>query len=488
MTKIKSPVWLDIQSLLNKVMFSTILHVHLVIILVIQTGMSSGGRLELNPKMPSAIRLAGEDRSFFISCIPYSSVGPVGDSRIRAKELSWKKLQKPPIGDGWVTMGSVQHSRVHVEQSANGRGLDLVFRSIRSDDGGEYACEAIIDGHKERQLFNLNVIEPISFEGTPKVQSVEEGSNSFTLLCKVSGNPKPRITWNVRGKIMFGSNEKYQVTDAGLVIRNITQTDRGSYKCKATQSEEGVTDFQDMVIALKVQHEPEWPAKQRGEFFGFISGITNLSCEANAEPPAQFIWLNRQNKEIDKSLVINEDHKSTLMLPVTHDDLFGDYTCIARNKMGTLRKVVTLSEGAKPGIPTIEIYKIDHSSAEMTIMEHKAEMFLEIVGFDVEYKEKTADWSNASKLYFPKRDDERYLISGLQSKTFYHLRARARNLAGQSDPSNMIYLQTSAPHVVGELLGSEKASTAVISSALSSVLASMVACSFTRTVLFSGFT
>ena len=33
--------------------------------------------------------------------------------------------------------------------------------------------------------------------------------------------------------------------------------------------------------------EPEWPPEQRGEFFGFISGKTNLTCEANAEPPAQ---------------------------------------------------------------------------------------------------------------------------------------------------------------------------------------------------------
>ncbi len=38
--------------------------------------------------------------------------------------------------------------------------------------------------------------------------------------------------------------------------------------------------------------EPEWPAEQRGEFFGFISGKTNLTCEANAEPPAQVLNLD----------------------------------------------------------------------------------------------------------------------------------------------------------------------------------------------------
>ena len=36
--------------------------------------------------------------------------------------------------------------------------------------------------------------------------------------------------------------------------------------------------------------------------------------------------------------------------------------------MGTLRKAVVLSEGAKPGIPAIKVEKLDHGSVEMTIM------------------------------------------------------------------------------------------------------------------------
>lgn len=53
-----------------------------------------------------------------------------------------------------------------------------------------------------------------------------------------------------------------------------------------------------------------------------------------------------------------------------------------------------------------------------------------------------------------------YRVNGLMAKTFYHFRARSRNLAGYSDHSNMIYLQTSAPHAVGELLGSASTSSA----------------------------
>jgi hypothetical protein len=52
---------------------------------------------------------------------------------------------------------------------------------------------------------------------------------------------------------------------------------------------------------------------------------------------------------------------------VTHDALFGVYTCIASNKMGSLRKAVVLTEGAKPGIPAIKVDKLDHSTVELVI-------------------------------------------------------------------------------------------------------------------------
>ena len=103
--------------------------------------------------------------------------------------------------------------------------------------------------------------ESISFSETPRVQSVEENVSKFTLACNVSGNPKPTVTWNVRGQIIRGSSntlsdgqkEKYEAVEGGLVIRNVTKSDQGSYKCKARQLENGVTDFRDIVIQLKVQ-------------------------------------------------------------------------------------------------------------------------------------------------------------------------------------------------------------------------------------------
>jgi len=50
---------------------------------------------------------------------------------------------------------------------------------------------------------------------------------------------------------------KFTVVDGGLLIREVTREDAGSYKCAATQMEAGITDFATMVIELKVQREFE---------------------------------------------------------------------------------------------------------------------------------------------------------------------------------------------------------------------------------------
>ena len=53
-----------------------------------------------------------------------------------------------------------------------------------------------------------------------------------------------------------------------------------------------------------------------------------------------------------------------------------------------------------------------------------------------------------------------YRVENLHPKTYYFVRARAENLAGHGDASNIIFMQTSSPHVVSGLLAN---SSAVIS-------------------------
>ena len=73
------------------------------------------------------------------------------------------------------------------------------------------------------------LLESISFSGTPNVQSTPVGTNQFVLICRVSGNPKPTLSWNVRGKIHWptppteisSTEEKLNISH-NLSVRKVT--------------------------------------------------------------------------------------------------------------------------------------------------------------------------------------------------------------------------------------------------------------------------
>ena len=45
-----------------------------------------------------------------------------------------------------------------MEGSADGQGIELVFRSISPGDSGNYSCGATLEGEAERVEFELKVI------------------------------------------------------------------------------------------------------------------------------------------------------------------------------------------------------------------------------------------------------------------------------------------------------------------------------------------
>ena len=98
----------------------------------------------------------------------------------------------------------------------------------------------------------FHLSEPISFNRENENQTVEVGTRRFILKCDVKGNPRPRVTWNLRGQVVRdGNDEKYHPSDEGLVIYNVSESDGGTYKCKATQREGFITALNLCVYAAR---------------------------------------------------------------------------------------------------------------------------------------------------------------------------------------------------------------------------------------------
>ncbi|CAL4117298.1 unnamed protein product, partial [Meganyctiphanes norvegica] len=345
--------------------------------------------------------------------------------------------------------GSGAHSgvgRIHVEDGKAGhKGVDLVFDSITTKDKGSYTCSANVDGEDVDKSFMLHVIKGLDFSKTEAIQYVEEGLDS-TLVCQVESDPKPKnIKW-YRNNNAVKKGVKYDLDPAQpgrLIVRNATMSDGGQYKCQALQLTMATSDLGSTIINVNVHHKPQWRGvgNEESQAYGFVHGEVNLTCEAEAEPSANFTWLKDQQpvQLSDTVKIINQDHKSVLQLTLSESDMFGDYTCKAENHLGTLERVIILSEGAKPLQPKAQITKVETQTLELKLIpEEIAEM--PILGFKVEYKMKSEDWEDAPSVYFKKGDT--YLVNGLLPDTEYNVRVSAKNAAGFSEYTHEIAKKT----------------------------------------------
>jgi len=434
---------------------------------ILERGTFEGSEQELTllPSDRLVIQKLGEHNSWYISCRGAQNLRwTKGRGNGPTDQTDQNSQLYPKTSFPRVNISAAPQDRVHSETSAE--GLDLVFRSIRQGDEGEYIClQDGLRGAQAQVMFELLVVQPISFGDTPVTQTVKLDQPPHKISCGVSGLPFPSVSWRAKGQNIRHNNpdlsessqtwvqsadSKYSLDGTDLVIKNMQRDDEGSYLCKAVQNVQDkggaikYSDFRDLVIHLRIEQSPSWLDDQMGgQFYGYVTGTANLTCQAEAEPAPTFHWLDAENQPVTDGQVVNDQYKSVLMLPVVHHKVFGAYTCIAENTHGRLEKVVMLTEGAKPGTPHITPRKIYPDGIDLFIEEPQAEMFLRIEGFQVEIKEINKTWQHAVFMKnFRLAPTSIYNLDGLEHDTFYHVRARSRNKAGLSDASNIIYLHT----------------------------------------------
>ena len=124
---------------------------------------------------------------------------------------------------------------------------------------------------------------------------------------------------------------------------------------------------------------PPWK-KSISDAYGYVGGMVNLTCEATAEPPANFSWSANNKKLTPKSHIIyNGRHVSMLqvrgwwrphhgpLLLLIHfflflrfiqimiktSSIFGKYKCEAKNELGSVTQEIHLKEGTKPDPPSL---------------------------------------------------------------------------------------------------------------------------------------
>ncbi|KAM9031594.1 opioid-binding protein/cell adhesion molecule [Sarcophilus harrisii] len=203
-------------------------------------------------------------------------------------------------------------------------------------DEGPYTCSVQTDNHPKTSRVHLIVQVPPQIMNISSDITVNEGS-SVTLLCLAIGRPEPTVTWrhlSVKEGQGFVSEDEY------LEISGITRDQSGEYECSAL-NDVAAPDVRK--VKITVNYPPYISnAKNTGVSLG-QKGI--LRCEASAVPLAEFQWFKEETRlatGLDGVRIENKGRMSTLTFFNVSEKDYGNYTCVATNKLGNTNASITL--------------------------------------------------------------------------------------------------------------------------------------------------
>ncbi|KAM9220122.1 opioid-binding protein/cell adhesion molecule isoform 3-T3 [Dugong dugon] len=212
----------------------------------------------------------------------------------------------------------------------------IMIQNVDVYDEGPYTCSVQTDNHPKTSRVHLIVQVPPQIMNISSDITVNEGS-SVTLLCLAVGRPEPTVTWrhlSVKEGQGFVSEDEY------LEISDIKREQSGEYECSAL-NDVAAPDVRK--VKITVNYPPYISkAKNTGVSVG-QKGI--LSCEASAVPMAEFQWFKEDTRlatGLDGVRIENKGHISTLTFFNVSEKDYGNYTCVAMNKLGNTNASISL--------------------------------------------------------------------------------------------------------------------------------------------------
>uniref|UniRef100_A0A8C0U7Z1 Neuronal growth regulator 1 n=1 Tax=Cyanistes caeruleus TaxID=156563 RepID=A0A8C0U7Z1_CYACU len=201
---------------------------------------------------------------------------------------------------------------------------------------------AVIRNHlKSLQLFYLVPVTAQAATVSPKIFRissdivVNEGSN-VTLVCLATGKPEPSISWR-----HISPSAKPFESGQYLDIYGITRDQAGEYECSA-ENDVSVPDVKKVKVTVNFA-----PTIQELKSSGVMLGGNGLiRCEGAGVPAPLFEWYKGERKLINGQQGITIKNYSTRsLLTVTNvtEEHFGNYTCVAANKLGTTNASLPLN-------------------------------------------------------------------------------------------------------------------------------------------------
>lgn len=284
---------------------------------------------------------------------------PTADAVVRGEDV---KLQCRADGNPSVTyewyreqkMSDAIRVRVRLSEVSE----IYTIEDVDVEDEGRYFCRVTNSyGFKEVPVDVKIMVPPVIKALPAKVSLFEE--KTLNIICEASGIPVPVIAWNITSssssqlRIPTGNwMENLQPGMNSLTIRDLHRSYAGLLRCSA----QSLAGLDVKTVALNVEYAALISFKE-SEQFGWSGEIRNFTCQAKGFPLPSVTWLrlthvlkNSETYQITNS--VDEIVNSTLTIKVHNraadDEIFGIYTCVAKNAHGSASESVKFIKAVVP--------------------------------------------------------------------------------------------------------------------------------------------
>ncbi|XP_026868483.2 neurotrimin isoform X2 [Electrophorus electricus] len=221
----------------------------------------------------------------------------------------------------------------------------IKIENVDVSDEGLYVCAVQTSSRPRTTFVHIIVQVPPKIIDFSKDMVVNEGTN-VTLMCLANGKPEPAINWRVHSLSggSVGSDDEY------LDIPSISRHKAGEYECMAANDIAADTRTLRLVVNYP-------PSVLGGRDIGVTLGQRGvLQCEADAVPAATFEWYRDDRRIFNgfDGIEINDSGTfSKLTLFNVSETDYGNYTCVAINKLGSANTSIVLYEVIEPTSSTL---------------------------------------------------------------------------------------------------------------------------------------
>ncbi|XP_004677716.2 PREDICTED: receptor-type tyrosine-protein phosphatase delta isoform X2 [Condylura cristata] len=201
-------------------------------------------------------------------------------------------------------------------------------------------------------LLHADAETPPRFTRTPVDQTgVSGGVASF--ICQATGDPRPKIVWNKKGKKV--SNQRFEVIEfddgSGSVLRIQplrTPRDEAIYECVASNNVGEISVSTRLTVLREDQIPRGFPTIDMGPQLKVVerTRTATMLCAASGNPDPEITWFkdflpvdtsnnNGRIKQLRSESIGGTPIRGALQIEQSEESDQGKYECVATNSAGT---------------------------------------------------------------------------------------------------------------------------------------------------------